>query len=120
MAVRIRLKRLGQKNRPFYRVVVQDSRAPRNGRFIEELGTYNPLLKEDKLNVNAERAQYWIGTGAKPTDTVGRLFKESGVLEAKSEEDKLEERLDSEVNEESAQEENTEVAEGSSEEESAE
>lgn len=85
MAVKIRLKRMGAKKKPFYRVVVADSRSPRDGKFIEEIGTYNPLTEPSTLMVNPERAQYWIGTGAKPTDTVDRLFKENGIYDAKIE-----------------------------------
>ena len=81
MSVKIRLKRIGSKKRPFYRVVVADSRRARNGRFIEELGYYNPLTEPKEVKVDAERANYWIGVGAKPTDTVNRLFKNNGVLD---------------------------------------
>ena len=81
MSVKIRLKRIGAKKSPFYRVVVADSRSPINGRFIEEIGTYDPLTKPATVKVNKERANYWIGTGAKPTDTVNRLFKNNGVYE---------------------------------------
>ena len=73
--VKIRLHRMGAKKAPFYRVVVADSRAPRDGRFIEELGTYNPMAESDKLNVDAERVKYWISNGAQPTDTVRGLLK---------------------------------------------
>ena len=73
--VKIRLHRVGAKKAPFYRVVVADSRAPRDGRFIEELGTYNPMAESDKLNVDAERVKYWISNGAQPTDTVRGLLK---------------------------------------------
>ena len=73
--VKIRLHGMGAKKAPFYRVVVADSRAPRDGRFIEELGTYNPMAESDKLNVDAERVKYWISNGAQPTDTVRGLLK---------------------------------------------
>lgn len=74
--VKIRLKRFGTQKRPYYRVVVVDARAPRDGKTIEEIGTYHPIEKEDKqLNINVERANYWIGVGAQPTETVGRLIK---------------------------------------------
>ena len=80
MAVKIRLKRLGSKKAPFYRIVVADSRYPRDGRFIEEIGTYNPLKEPSELKVDAERAQQWIKDGAQPTDTVRTLLKKAGVL----------------------------------------
>ena len=83
MAVKIRLKRLGQKKKPFYRVVVADSRSPRDGKFIEEIGYYNPLVEEKTVKVDSEKVQQWIKNGAKPTDTVDRLFKNNGVYEAK-------------------------------------
>lgn len=86
MAVKIRLKRVGAKKKPFYRVVVSDSRSPRDGRFIEEIGTYNPLTEPKEVNIDPARAQYWIGTGAKPTDTVDRLFKNNGIYDAKVDE----------------------------------
>ena len=73
--VKIRLRRMGAKKAPFYRIVVADARAPRDGRFIEEIGTYNPAAESDKLKVNMERAQYWISNGAQPTDTVRGLLK---------------------------------------------
>ena len=73
--VKIRLRRMGAKKAPYYRVVVADSRAPRDGRFIEELGTYDPMAETDKIKVNMERAQYWIANGAHPTDTVRGLLK---------------------------------------------
>lgn len=85
MAVKIRLKRVGAKKRPFYRVVIADSRSPRDGKFIEEIGTYDPLTEPKTVVVNPKRAQYWIGVGAKPTDTVDRLFKDHGVYDAKVE-----------------------------------
>ena len=78
--VKIRLRRMGAKKTPFYRIVVADSRYPRDGRFIEELGTYDPLKNPSAINVNAERALEWIRTGAQPTDTVKTLLKKSGVL----------------------------------------
>ena len=77
--VKIRL-RMGAKKSPFYRIVVADSRYPRDGRFIEQLGTYNPLVEPAEVKVDAERAQAWIKTGAQPTDTVKRLLKQAGVL----------------------------------------
>ena len=82
MAVKIRLKRMGSKKNPFYRIVVADSRKPRDGRFIEEIGNYNPLTEPKILRVDADKANNWIKNGAKPTDTVERLFKENAVYEA--------------------------------------
>ena len=73
--VKIRLRRMGAKKAPYYRIVVADSRAPRDGRFIEEIGTYNPSAESDKLKVDTERVQYWISKGAQPTDTVRGLLK---------------------------------------------
>lgn len=79
MAVKIRLKRMGAKKSPFYRIVVADSRAPRDGRFIEELGYYNPLTEPKTVKVNAEKVNEWVKKGAKPTETVDRIFKENSV-----------------------------------------
>ena len=73
--VKIRLRRMGAKKAPYYRIVVADSRAPRDGRFIEEVGTYNPDAEGEKLKVNMDRVQYWIANGAQPTDTVRGLIK---------------------------------------------
>ena len=73
--VKIRLRRMGAKTAPYYRIVVADSRCPRDGRFIDELGTYAPMAESDKLTVNMERAKYWIANGAQPTDTVRGLLK---------------------------------------------
>ena len=78
--VKIRLHRMGAKKNPYYRIVVADSRCPRDGRFIEELGTYDPLADPAAINVNVERAKYWVGTGAQPTDTVRALLKKAEVL----------------------------------------
>ncbi len=78
--VKIRLRRMGAKKAPFYRVVVADSRYPRDGRFIEEIGTYNPMTSEAAIQIDAERAQAWIKNGAQPTDTVRGLLKKAGVL----------------------------------------
>ncbi len=78
--VKIRLRRLGAKKAPFYRIVVADSRYPRDGRFIEEIGTYNPLSDPAEIKIDGERAQQWIKNGAQPTDTVRALLKKSGVL----------------------------------------
>ncbi len=73
--VKIRLRRMGAKKAPYYRIVVADSRAPRDGRFIEEIGTYNPSADSEKLKVDMDRVQYWIKNGAQPTDTVRGLIK---------------------------------------------
>lgn len=78
--VKIRLRRMGAKKAPFYRIVVADSRYPRDGRFIEQLGTYNPLVEPAEVNVDVERTQAWIKTGAQPTETVKRLLKQANVL----------------------------------------
>ena len=80
MAVKIRLRRMGAKKAPFYRVVVADSRYPRDGRFIEEIGTYDPLKDPAEIKIDAEKAQQWIKNGAQPTDTVKVMFKKSGIL----------------------------------------
>ena len=73
--VKIRLRRMGAKKAPYYRIIVADSRSPRDGRFIEELGTYDPSAVENKITVDLERAKYWIANGAQPTDTVRGLLK---------------------------------------------
>lgn len=78
--VKIRLKRLGAKRNPFYRVVVADSRYPRNGRFIEEIGTYDPNTDPAAINIDSEKAAKWIANGAQPTDTVKALLKKSGII----------------------------------------
>ena len=78
--VKIRLKRLGQKKAPFYRIVVADERSPRNGRNIDEIGTYDPNQEPAVVKVDEEAAKKWIANGAKPTDTVVRLFKEAGIV----------------------------------------
>ena len=78
--VKIRLRRMGAKKAPFYRIVVADSRSPRDGRCIEEIGTYNPLTNPVTLTVDAEKVQTWIKNGAQPTDTVRGLLKNAGVL----------------------------------------
>ncbi len=79
MAVKIRLRRMGSKKAPFYRVVVADSRYPRDGRFIEQVGTYNPMTKPAAVEFDAEKVATWIKNGAQPTDTVKRLLKEKGL-----------------------------------------
>ncbi|MBO4495816.1 MAG: 30S ribosomal protein S16 [Clostridiales bacterium] len=81
MAVKIRLRRMGAKKAPFYRVVVADGRYPRDGRFIEEIGTYNPLVDPAEINIDNEAAKKWIANGAQPTDTVRALLKKSGAIE---------------------------------------
>ncbi len=81
MAVKIRLKRIGAKKNPFYRVVVADSRYPRDGRFIEEIGTYNPLVNPVEVKIDGEKAAQWIKNGAQPTDTVKSLLKKTGVIQ---------------------------------------
>jgi len=78
--VKIRLRRMGAKKAPFYRIVVADSRYPRDGRFIEEIGTYNPMSADAEVKINSERAQQWIKNGAQPTDTVRDILKKAGVL----------------------------------------
>ena len=78
--VKIRLRRMGAKKAPFYRIVVADARSPRDGRCIEEIGTYNPLTQPATVNVDVEKAQAWIKNGAQPTDTVRTLLKNAGVL----------------------------------------
>lgn len=82
MAVKIRLRRIGAKKAPFYRVVVADSRYPRDGRFIEELGIYNPMVEPHEIKIDAEKARQWIANGAQPTETVKALLKKSGVFDA--------------------------------------
>lgn len=81
MAVRIRLKRMGAHKAPFYRVVVSDSRSPRDGRFIEEIGTYNPLKEENNVTLDEEKALKWLQEGAQASDTVRSLFKKAGILQ---------------------------------------
>ena len=84
MAMKIRLARAGSKKRPFYRIVAADSRMPRDGRFLEKLGTYNPLLpkdSEDRVKMDVERVQYWLGKGAQPTDRINRMLEAAGLRE---------------------------------------
>lgn len=86
MAMKIRLARGGSKKRPFYRIVAADSRMPRDGRYIEKLGTYNPLLpkdSEDRVKMDIERVQHWLGHGAQPTDRVSRMLEAAGVIAKK-------------------------------------
>ncbi|QQE80769.1 30S ribosomal protein S16 [Alicyclobacillus sp. SO9] len=80
MAVKIRLKRMGAKKAPFYRLVVADSRSPRDGRFIEEIGTYNPLTTPEQVHINEEKALQWLQNGAQPSDTVRHLFSKQGIM----------------------------------------
>lgn len=80
MAVKIRLRRMGQKKAPFYRIVVADSRSPRDGRFIEEIGTYDPTKEPSVITVNEELAKKWISNGAQPTETVSKLLKIVGIV----------------------------------------
>ena len=79
MAVKIRLRRMGQKKAPFYRIIVADSRSPRDGRFIEEIGTYDPNKDPSVYNVNEELAKKWLANGAQPTETVSKIFKMAGI-----------------------------------------
>ena len=81
MAVKIRLKRMGSNKKPFYRIVVADSRAPRDGKFIEEIGFYNPVSQQKQVKINDEKAVKWLSNGAQPTDTVKTLFAKNGVME---------------------------------------
>ena len=80
MAVKIRLRRMGATKAPFYRVVVADSRYPRNGRFIEEIGTYNTMVDPAEVKIDGEKAKKWIANGAQPTDTVKAILKKEGIL----------------------------------------
>ena len=80
MAVKIRLRRMGAKKNPFYRIVVADWRYPRDGRFIEEIGTYDPLKTPADVKIDADKAKQWIANGAQPTDTVKDILKKSGVI----------------------------------------
>jgi len=81
MAVKLRLKRMGSKKRPYYRVVAADSRSPRDGRFIETIGTYNPISEPAEIKIDEELAMKWLNNGAIPTDTVRSLFKQQGIIE---------------------------------------
>lgn len=81
MAVKIRLKRMGAKKAPFYRLVVADSRSPRDGKFIEEIGYYNPITEPADIKIDAEKALKWLKTGAQPSDTVKNLFKRAGIMD---------------------------------------
>ena len=80
MAVKLRLKRGGSKQRPFYRIVAADSRFPRDGRFIDSIGTYNPIPAEYEVSIDEEKAMYWLSNGAQPTDTVRNLLSKKGIM----------------------------------------
>jgi len=79
MAVKIRLRRMGQKKAPFYRIIVADSRSPRDGRFIDEIGTYDPNTDPSTFKIDEEKAKKWLADGAQPTEVVGKLFKTAGI-----------------------------------------
>ena len=79
MAVKLRLKRMGSKQKPFYRIVAADARSPRDGRFIETVGTYNPILKENNVTVDEEKAMKWLNNGAQPTETVKNILSDAGI-----------------------------------------
>ena len=81
MAVKMRLRRMGAKKAPFYRVIVADSRSPRDGRFIDEIGYYNPLTNPAEIKIDAEKAKTWLSNGAQPTETVKSLLKKSGIVD---------------------------------------
>jgi len=81
VAVRIRLKRFGAKKRPFYRIVVADSRSPRDGRFIDEIGYYNPIAQPAEIKIDVEKAKKWLSVGAQPSDIVKSLFKKEGIID---------------------------------------
>ncbi len=80
MAVKIRLRRMGQKKAPFYRIIVADSRSPRDGRFIDEIGTYDPNTNPSTFKIDEEAAKKWLANGAQPTEVVGKLFKVAGIV----------------------------------------
>lgn len=86
MSVKIRLKRMGSKKRPFYRVVVADSRSPRDGRFIEEVGTYNPLIEPAEVKLEEESIMQWLNNGAQPSDTVRNILSKAGIMKKYHEE----------------------------------
>ena len=79
MAVKMRLRRMGQKKAPFYRIIVADSRSPRDGKFIEEIGTYDPTVEPSAISVNEELAKKWLANGAQPTEVVAKIFKLAGI-----------------------------------------
>lgn len=116
MAVRIRLKRMGKIHAPFYRVVVVDSRKKRDGRVLEEIGTYNPLPDPSEIQIESERAQYWLGVGAQPSDAVRRLLVLSGdIARFHGKEDAVSRIQIAEVNREAAAEEAVKAAEATAE-----
>ncbi len=78
--IKIRLRRMGKKKSPFYRIIVADVRSPRDGKFIDEIGTYDPNQEPSAVKIDAEAAKKWLSNGAKPTDVVGKLFKQQGIL----------------------------------------
>lgn len=78
--VKIRLRRMGQKKSPFYRIIVADERSPRDGKFIDEIGTYDPNQEPSAVKIDAEAAKKWLANGARPTDVVGKLFKKEGIM----------------------------------------
>ncbi len=80
MAVKIRLRRIGEKKAPFYRIIVADARCPRNGRFIDEIGTYDPSKDPSEYHIDEEAAKKWLANGAQPTEVVGKLFKVAGII----------------------------------------
>lgn len=80
MAVKLRLKRMGSKQKPFYRIVAADARSPRDGRFLESIGTYDPVNNDTKTNIDTEKALYWLSNGAVPTDTVRNILSKEGVM----------------------------------------
>ena len=80
MAVKMRLKRMGKKRNPFYRIVAADSRSPRDGRIIEQVGTYNPLVKENQVTLDTEKVMKWLNNGAKPSDTVRSILSKEGLM----------------------------------------
>ena len=80
MAVKLRLKRGGSKQKPFYRIVAADARSPRDGRFIDSIGTYNPIPAEYEVSIDEEKAMYWLSNGAQPTDTVRNLLSQKGIM----------------------------------------
>ena len=80
MAVKLRLKRMGSKQKPFYRIVAADARSPRDGRFIETVGTYDPIKGSDKVTIDEEKAMYWLKNGAQPTDTVRNILSHTGIM----------------------------------------
>lgn len=80
MAVKLRLKRMGAKQRPFYRIVAADARSPRDGRFLEVVGTYNPITNPAETKIDEEKAMYWLNNGAQPTETVKNIFSKEGIM----------------------------------------